>query len=171
MSLHTWNNPFILVFTPFQHQQGVLMFHSRHHLASAYFFMLCSFFLRHSLSLPDLFISLFARLSFVSTVITEVFRNEEFQYLLYQFLHAISSLIIKKSFILVSSQVVTVMAVLDSSDSKVISTTLTMQADLLLLAFFQVLPLFINSYSCKGLLSVLGVGSMKPFSCSLELSA
>lgn len=98
--------------------------------------MFCSLFVRHSLNLSDLFISLFARLTFVSIVITEVFRNEEFQYLLYQFLHATSALItIKKSFILTSSQAVTVMAVLDSSDSKVISTTLTTQADLLLLVF------------------------------------
>lgn len=104
--------------------------------------MFCSFFVSLSIFLIYLFLSFLDCLPFVSIIVTEVPRNEVFQYLWYQSLHAVSTLnTIRKSLILISSQVVTLMAVLDSLDSKVISTMLSIPADLLLLAFFP-------SFSC-----------------------
>lgn len=112
-------NPLTLVFTPFQHQQGVLMVSmvdiSEQVCITQFTF--CSFLESHSLKLPHLFISFFSDLPFVGIIVTEVPRNEVFHYLLDQPLHTVPTLsTIKEPLILTSSQVVTLTPVLDSPD-------------------------------------------------------
>lgn len=102
-----------------------------------------------------LFLSFLNYLPFVGIIVTEVPRKEAFQYRLDQTLFAVPTLsTIKEPLILISSQVVTLMTVLDSSGTKVISATGRFVA---LCYFSQVSPVFINSYFYKGLLSVSGL--------------
>lgn len=112
-------NPLTLVFTPFQHQQGVRMVSvvdiSEQVCTTPFTF--CSFFVSHSLKIPHIFISLFSDLLFVGITVTEVPRNEVFHCLLDQPLHGVPTLsTIKEPLILTSSQVITLTPGLDSPD-------------------------------------------------------
>lgn len=135
--------PFTLVFTPFQHQQGVLMVRSRRQLTGLYYSLHILFVLRKSQASSSIYSSLFWTISLLLASLS--LKCPEMKYsnnLLDQTLHAVPTVsTIKEPLILISSQVVTLMAVLDSPESEVIFSVLSILADLLLFAF-------IPSFTC-----------------------